>query len=127
MRWVLLALVGIVAGCGPDCLSTCQRLHGDATLSDGSQQCRILRPGTQSSDMIRECVASCEGAMARAGELGGYDPTIRTPPSEASILSNDRQAAAWMDCVNATACEDLNDGYCAPTLNYSNDANASGG
>ena len=30
------------------------------------------------------------------------------------VLENERQAAAWMDCVDQTACERLSQGYCPP-------------
>ena len=118
MRWLMLGSVVFYMGCGPDCLSTCQRLHGDAVGTDGVAQCNIAVPGQEQSALIRECAASCEYAVARSGELDGYDPNVRTPPSEAQALANERQAAAWMDCVNATACPDLGNGYCAPTANY---------
>ena len=29
-------------------------------------------------------------------------------------LDNEKQAAIWMDCVEQTACEDIDDGFCAP-------------
>ncbi len=119
MRWLLLAAIGVfAAGCGPDCLTTCQRLHADGVDAQGENQCNITVPGMEAAQLIRECSASCERAMARAGTLDGYDPNKRTPPSEAQELVNDRQAAAWMDCVAETSCENLGDGYCAPTSNY---------
>lgn len=119
MRWLILAAVGVMAGCGPDCLSTCQHLHGDGVDADGTAQCNIQVPGQPSTDLIRECAASCEYAMARAGDLEGYDPNVRVPPSQSKALKNDKQAAAWMDCVRQESCEDLKDYYCAPTSNYS--------
>ena len=118
MRWLMLGSVLFYMGCGPDCLSTCQRLHGDGFSADNVEQCNITVPGEEQSDLIRSCTASCEYAMARAGDLDGYAPNVRTPPSEAQALSNEAQAAAWMDCVGATACPDLGNGYCAPTQNY---------
>ncbi|HNH48201.1 MAG TPA: hypothetical protein PKY30_14255 [Myxococcota bacterium] len=94
MRWLLLAAVGVfAAGCGPDCLSTCQRLHADGVDAQGENQCNLTVPGMEAAQLIRECAASCERAMARAGTLDGYDPNKRTPPSEAQELKNDRQAA----------------------------------
>lgn len=119
MRWLILAAVGVLAGCGPDCLSTCQHLHGDGIDADGTEQCHITIPNVTEAALIRECTASCEYAIARAGDLDGYDPNQRIPPSQSQALKNDKQAAAWMDCVRQESCEDLKDYYCAPTSNYS--------
>jgi hypothetical protein len=121
MKWLaMLGVVLVAAGCGPDCLSTCQRIHGEGVDLDGTEQCNIQIPGKDRSELIRECTSSCEHAIARVGSLEGYDPNQRTTQAESQALANDAQAAVWMDCVEVTACEDLNSGYCAPTSNYSN-------
>ncbi len=33
-------------------------------------------------------------------------------------FQNDQETALWMDCVEATACELLDDGYCSPTSSF---------
>lgn len=120
--WTLVLVVAgsVLAGCGPDCLSTCQRIHGEGADLQGNAQCAIPVAGKEQAELIRECTASCERAIARVGTMEGYDPNVRVSQANSQPLSNDVQAAAWMDCVGATSCENLNNGYCAPTSNYSN-------
>jgi NAD-dependent dihydropyrimidine dehydrogenase PreA subunit len=110
-RIVVLSLAtafGFVTACGPNCQSTCRRLY----TTDG---CNIERPGNITSDqLIGTCMDACEGALAKPGDLGTYNP-FEAPGSSTSVtLDNEMQAAIWMDCVEATACEDLGSGYCAP-------------
>ncbi len=64
--------------------------------------------------MYSECVAACDDALDVPGDLDGYDPDERNVSGDKVILENEKQAAAWMDCVAETACEGLEDGYCAP-------------
>jgi hypothetical protein len=48
------------------------------------------------------------------GELGDYDPYERSGSGVSVELGNEKQAAVWMECVNAQDCSRLEDGYCAP-------------
>lgn len=108
-----LALLG--AGCdAPDCSSTCQRLFVDGAV-DGTTGCGITHPGQSSEDLIEACNYDCQAALDNPGEMGDYNPDERITGSTSVELVTDVQAAAWMDCVWATDCEFLNDGYCAPT------------
>ena len=114
----LLSLVGLfAAGCGPNCQSTCSHLFDPS-------ECAIARPNQKPSQQINDCVTACEYALSQPGEVGDYDPD--TPNTSSSVeLQNERQAAAWMDCVWATApegsldgsdeCRAIDEGYCAPT------------
>lgn len=102
-----------LGGCGPDCRSSCEKLYGDA-----AEECDInvaSASGEQGADeLIRECTAYCEDAMSKAGELGSYDPNNTKGDMESVSLDNEVQAAAWMECVDQTACEELKSGYCPP-------------
>lgn len=116
-----VALVGLVglftSGCGPNCQSSCAHVFDKA-------ECGIARPGVEASEQVRDCTTACEYALTQPGEIGDYDPD--TPNFSSGVsLDNERQAAAWMDCVWATApegslsgsdeCRSLDEGYCAPT------------
>lgn len=114
---VLAGLVcALLAGCGPDCQSTCNRIYQPS-------ECGIAKPGRTSNELTRSCISECNSALQSPGTLGDYDPTRRRSSSAAIILENEKQAAAWMDCVwdvapDATPaqCADLDpaSGYCAP-------------
>lgn len=100
--WLLL-----LTGCGPDCQATCNRLYQES-------ECNIQSPGATRDALVTRCNQECEGALETPGEVGDYQPNEYTPANESVTLENDKMAATWMDCVSATSCELLNDGYCAP-------------
>ncbi len=104
-------LLGLTSACGANCQSTCQRIYS-------SSECNIAVAGFNDAngraELIRECVTRCEGALDHPGELGNYDPNDRTTSGDTVELRNEVQAAAWMDCVESTACEQLSQGFCAP-------------
>jgi hypothetical protein len=102
-------------GCGPDCQSSCDKIFGDQ-----ADQCGIAVPGKEASEMISECVAHCESAMKRNGDIGDYDPDERASGDDDISLENEKQAALWMDCVAETSCDNLNKNYCAPVKNFPN-------
>jgi len=106
---VLLGASVLAAGCGPDCQSTCQRIY--STVEGG---CGIQVPGRTRDESIRSCVTSCEDALVRPGQLGDYDPNTRSSNGETVTLENEKQAAAWMDCIQEADCLALDDGFCAP-------------
>jgi hypothetical protein len=111
---LLVALVALLAGCGPDCQSSCDKIFGDQ-----ADQCGIVVPGQTAETMTRECVAHCEQALAENGEIGDYNPDVRaTSGNDGPTLDNEKQAALWMDCVEETSCDYLNNGYCAPVKNF---------
>ena len=116
MRVLALTLVstaGLLAGCGPDCNTSCDKLFGDR-----NEECRIVVPGRSAQEMTNSCLAECEGALKVTGEMDGYDPDVRGSGAEDISLKNEQQAAAWMDCIAETSCKDLEDNYCAPTTNF---------
>lgn len=110
---LLVASTLLAAGCGPDCQSTCEQLY-----NDGPGQCNINyagEPGAAGADaLIGDCVTECDAAMARPGDMGDYDPNVRAGSDQAITLDNEKQAAAWMDCVMNTSCGNIEDGYCPP-------------
>ena len=103
----------LLAACGPNCQSTCKHVFDPS-------ECGIHPPGVETAEQIRDCAHACENALNKAGNLDSYDPD--TPDYSGEVeLENEKQAAAWMDCVwettpDATAeqCENLEIGYCAP-------------
>ena len=93
--------------CGPDCQSTCNKLYQQ-------YECGIERPGTSLNERVKRCMDECNSALEKPGPLGDYSPNEETSRSEDINLENDQQAAAWMDCVQNTACENLKRNFCAP-------------
>lgn len=114
----LLVLPALLAGCqGPSCQAACDKIFGD-----GDGECNIIPAGVTTEVEIqrleRDCVAQCQAALANPGEItDGYDPNERNSSADVS-LHTDKDAAIWMECVEQTACEDLDGGYCAPTKSF---------
>lgn len=112
LRPIVSVLAGAclaLAGCGPTCQSACNRLY--ATTGDS---CGIERAGTEASDLIGLCMDVCTKALETPGEVDGYDPNNRTNQDAETLLTNEKRAALWLDCVNGTSCDALVDGYCEP-------------
>ncbi|MCO4747904.1 MAG: hypothetical protein KC912_24135 [Proteobacteria bacterium] len=108
---LVLPLAGLLAaGCGPTCPTTCAKIYGQA--ADGN--CNTAIPGQTNEASFDACVDMCEDALAIPGDLGGYNPNERVLSGELPELENEKQAAAWMDCIDGASCQTLNDGYCAP-------------
>ena len=107
LQVIALSCCFFASGCGPDCQSTCNKLYTP-------NQCGIERPGQSTDEQIDRCLDECESALEQPGEVGEYDPNVKRPPSETPELSNDKQAALWMECIQETACENLEKNYCAP-------------
>jgi hypothetical protein len=104
-----LVLTGAVfAGCGPTCQSSCTRIWGP-----GADNCGLERPGLSFADAFDRCVKRCELALKTPGEVGSYDPD-QVGAGRSGQLENERQAALWMQCVEETSCNRINDGHCAP-------------
>ena len=117
MRATTFASFLVFAGCATeaplDCYTSCDKLFGDA-----AGQCLIVVPGRTAQEMTNDCVASCDHALARAGELGSYNPDERSSGADDISIDNEQQAAAWMDCIHDTSCDLLKTNYCAPTTNF---------
>ena len=102
------ALAG--TGCGPTCQSTCNRLY-----QEGGGDCSIPSAGLARSELMSLCMDECENALAIPGDArSDYQPDVYTPADKSIIFKNDKEVALWMDCVENTSCELLEDGYCAP-------------
>lgn len=99
-----------VTGCGPNCQSTCQTLFGEAP-----DYCALTVPGKPLDESRKACVTQCEQALAQAGDVGDYDPFNQNLTGVSVHLDNEKQAALWMDCVEQHSCQDLSEGFCAPT------------
>jgi hypothetical protein len=109
---IALALAPLAAGCGNDCQSTCQRIYGD------KPNCQINSAGTSPDErevLVTQCEDHCKQALEKPGPVrSSFKPNERTPKKSSVELTTDKEAALWMDCVEATACDLLEDGYCAP-------------
>ncbi|HHO53217.1 MAG TPA: hypothetical protein ENK18_20665 [Deltaproteobacteria bacterium] len=102
---VLLFAASAVGACGYNCQSTCFRIHDPSA-------CAVEIAGQTPQSRIQDCTVQCENALERVGPMGSYDPTLRSQES----LLNEQQAAAWMDCVWAVECSELDPvtGACHP-------------
>jgi hypothetical protein len=102
----VVAALALAQGCGKDCQSTCARVYEPA-------QCGVQVAGVDTDILRQDCVASCQTALTRPGDMNGYDPYEKVPPvSEWEDFSmrddgNEKQAAEWMNCVWEMECEDL--------------------
>ena len=102
-----LAATGL-SGCGPNCQSTCTTLYAES-------ECNLQSPGQSREDLLRTCEQECEAALTKSGDIRPeYKPNEDTPSDKSVELTSDKEAALWMDCVAETACELLDEGYCAP-------------
>lgn len=115
MRSALLTLIalitaGLASGCSKNCQNTCTRIYAES-------ECHVVIPGITAENMQRECESACENALTKAGEMGPYNPYNKPNPENPPELTNERQAAAWMDCVWDVECPELDPetgGVCAP-------------
>lgn len=110
----LCTAVGALVACGPSCQSTCDQIYN---------VCGIDPTGKSLDEALGDCNDECENALRESGEMGDYDPNRRRTSAAEIRLTNETQAAAWMDCVWRIApdgtpeqCADLDpaSGYCAP-------------
>ncbi len=111
MLVLVVALLGSLMGCGPSCRSSCERLYGD-----GEDECNINVPDYEGAEganrLVIECEQECDGAMTNTGPVGTYDPNANTDTTVG--IANEKQAALWMDCVQATSCDNVKKGFCQP-------------
>jgi hypothetical protein len=104
----LLLAAGGLSGCGPNCQSTCTTLYAES-------ECNLQSPGLSREELLRTCESECESALTKSGEIRPeYKPDEDTPSDKSVELTSDKEAALWMDCVAETACDLLDEGYCAP-------------
>lgn len=104
---VMAAAAGFLGGCDKSCQDSCDKIYGE---------CQVAISGVPTSISLRDCVTTCETALGNAGVMGDYDPWKRNNPLDPNEITNERQAAAWMECVAETSCEDLDPsvGLCSP-------------
>lgn len=105
----IAALSAAVSGCGPDCQSSCQKMFSQ-------NECNLQRPGVERETLLGECEDRCERALENPGDADpDYNPGEKAPPSsdtESTRFETDVEAAMWMDCIEETACDLIDDGYC---------------
>ncbi len=103
---VALLLAG--AGCDKNCQNTCYRIYDPG-------ECGIQVSGLSEQELKDTCVFNCTQALKEAGDMGTYDPYAPSP-NENPSLDNEKQAAAWMDCVWQAECSQLEvvGGICKP-------------
>lgn len=99
MRMVIASLAAtiLLAGCQPTCQSTCVHFYSD-------EECGAGPEGKPTEDAIQECIAVCQDALNVPGEEVDprdrrYNPEFTAPLEQSHTLSNEKEAAAWMDCV----------------------------
>ena len=101
----------VATGCiGPNCQSTCGKLFGETP-----DFCELRVPGKELQESRQDCIDECEEALTLAGEVGSYNPFEILGTGESATLDNEKQAALWMDCVEEHSCEDISEGFCAPS------------
>lgn len=93
---VCLASVA-AAGCQPTCTSTCNRYYA-------AEECGARPVGLTEDVAIRGCVQVCNDAMQQPGPAPSandrrFVPTNISDPTRSPQIVNEREAAAWMDCV----------------------------
>ena len=113
MRALILLTAALSACESADCLSSCEKIWGGQSDQCNIQDESILSDADRQAQ-INGCKSSCQTALMRYGDLGGYEPNQKRAQSEVVCLENEQQAAVWIDCVAATACADLEANYCAP-------------
>ncbi len=99
----------LLGACDKSCQNTCAKIYDEA-------ECGILPGGQTSQELQRDCIDRCTAALAKTGPMGDYDPYTPRDPQDPKTITNEKQAAAWMDCVAEKSCEELDPsaGYCEP-------------
>ena len=92
----------LLNACGPNCTQSCRYVFSE-------DECGLKQPGITADELISNCIKECNSALAQTGEMDGYDPN-KPLSGKTMVLSNDKQAAAWMDCVSETSCQRFCDG-----------------
>ena len=113
IAWVSSVLL-VASGCADSvCAPTCEKIYGT-----GAGECNIQVPGHDGASgqtgLQAECLDMCQEAARQPGEVGDYDPNVRTDASDTVTLDNSAQVELWAQCIEETACSDINLGYCAP-------------
>ena len=113
----VLALVLASVACGDkaaeedwraDCDETCSKLYAE-------EGCHLQRAGQPNDELTERCVSDCSSMFGVSGEARDrYQPTEYAPATEADPFTNEAEAELWMDCVDTTSCQLLDQGYCAP-------------
>ncbi len=112
VRGVVVAVLAVagfgLSGCGPNCQDTCNKLYSE-------NECGLISPGASQADLLQTCNQECESALDNPGAIREeYRPEEYNAAQEEVTFTNDAEVALWMECVAETACEYLDDGYCAP-------------
>ena len=95
-----LGAVALVAGCDKNCQNTCFKIVDE-------NECGVVIGSINENELKDNCIEDCEAALSNAGSMGIYDPYVGDRPDQPNEITNEKMAAAWMDCVAETSCEDL--------------------
>ena len=106
---LLVLAAAALAGCDQNCQDACAKVY-DAS------QCYLRRGGITAAAVIRDCEDRCQDALANTGPMGDYNPFQKRDPLDPKTITNEKQAAAWMDCVAQAECPELDPafGLCEP-------------
>lgn len=103
-------LAAPLVGCaGSVCDPACEKIYGA-----GDGECNIQVPGRTNDEDLATCEDACKQAWQQPGEVGDYDPNVRAANNTDVSLENRAQVELWAQCIDETACTDINEGYCAP-------------
>ena len=103
---VFVAPLALGTGCGENCRTSCFKAYDE-------RECNVDTPGVPADRRISECVSECQAALRQVGPMGDYSP-FSSGSLTPSSLENERQAAAWMDCIAESTCEQLQNRRCSP-------------
>jgi hypothetical protein len=116
VKLLALGLLTQLGACNPTCQSSCRRFYADAP--DG---CGASPEGLPAADAIESCIDICQDALQITGEPVDpndprFNPKFVAPLNQQATLSNEQEAAAWMDCVWSFTDEEcptkLDDQFC---------------
>ncbi len=93
----LVALALGATACTPTCQSTCSRYYS-------VEECDAKPAGIGEADALKACTQVCEAAIVQPGPAPAvndtrFSGTAPAPPTKSPQITNELEAAAWMDCV----------------------------
>ncbi len=113
-----LQVVLTVAGCiaerdawSASCDSACEYLYAES-------ECDIQIPARERDELLEACRDGCSNLYGQSGSIGDYDPSVPAEGMEEleRELENQAQAEAWLECVSAASCDEIDHGYCPPLV-----------
>ena len=105
-------LLSTCSGPRSHCASTCDYVLGKNSCSIYDTAVAV----SEGNEFYDYCVPQCKAAWHTRGDIGSYNPYEPVEPGTIVVLENRAQVKAWTDCVAQASCDDLYEGYCAPTV-----------